>query len=101
MADRIDERQVRHVAVLSRLKLSEGEVATFSRQLSAMLEYVEKLNELDTSNVEPTVHAVPISNVLRDDEPEEPMAVDEALANAPQREGSFYRVPKVLDQEST
>lgn len=101
MADRIDEQQVRHVAVLSRLKLSEGEVATFSRQLSAMLEYVEKLNELDTSDVEPTVHAVPISNVLRDDEPEEPMAVDEALANAPQREGSFYRVPKVLDQEST
>lgn len=101
MADRIDEQQVRHVAVLSRLKLSEGEVATFSRQLSAMLEYVEKLNELDTSDVEPTVHAVPISNVLRDDEPEEPMGVDEALANAPQREGSFYRVPKVLDQEST
>jgi len=101
MADRIDEQQVRHVAVLSRLKLSEGEVATFSRQLSAMLEYVDKLNELDTSDVEPTVHAVPISNVLRDDEPEEPMAVDEALANAPQREGSFYRVPKVLDQEST
>lgn len=101
MVDRIDERQVRHVAVLSRLKLSEDEVATFSRQLSAMLEYVEKLNELDTSDVEPTVHAVPISNVLRDDEPEEPMAVDEALANAPQREGSFYRVPKVLDQEST
>ena len=101
MVDRIDERQVRHVAVLSRLKLSEGEVATFSRQLSAMLEYVEKLNELDTSDVEPTVHAVPISNVLRDDEPEEPMGVDEALANAPQREGSFYRVPKVLDQEST
>ncbi len=101
MADRIDERQVRHVAVLSRLKLSEDEVATFSRQLSAMLEYVEKLNELDTSDVEPTVHAVPTSNVLRDDEPEEPMGVAEALANAPQREGSFYKVPKVLDQEST
>jgi aspartyl-tRNA(Asn)/glutamyl-tRNA(Gln) amidotransferase subunit C len=100
MADRIDERQVRHVAMLSRLKLSEGEVATFSRQLSAMLEYVEKLNELDTSDVEPTVHAVPTNNVLRDDEPEEPMGVDEALANAPQREGSFYKVPKVLDQES-
>jgi aspartyl-tRNA(Asn)/glutamyl-tRNA(Gln) amidotransferase subunit C len=100
MPERIDEQQVRHVAVLSRLKLSDEEVATFSRQLSDILEYVQKLNELDTSNIEPTAHAVPVNNVFRDDEPEEPLGVDEALANAPERQDSFYKVPKVLDQDS-
>ncbi|MFQ6048011.1 MAG: Asp-tRNA(Asn)/Glu-tRNA(Gln) amidotransferase subunit GatC [Phycisphaerae bacterium] len=100
MAERIDEQQVRHIAMLSRLKLSDQELSLFTRQLSAILDYVQKLNELDTRQVEPTAHAVPIHNVFRDDEPDEPLGVDVALANAPQREGSFYKVPKVLEQES-
>ena len=100
MPEQIDEGQVRHIAVLSRLKLSDQEVATFSRQLSAILAYVGKLNELDTTDVEPTAHAVPIQNAFRKDEPEEPLSVDEALAGAPQRAGSFFKVPKVLDQDS-
>lgn len=101
MPERIDEKQVRHIAMLSRLKLSDQEVATFSRQLSAILEYVEKLNELPTKDVEPTVHAVPMQNVLREDEPDAPLRVNEALDNAPQRSDSFYKVPKVLEQDST
>jgi aspartyl-tRNA(Asn)/glutamyl-tRNA(Gln) amidotransferase subunit C len=100
MPEQIDEGQVRHIAVLSRLKLSDREVATFSRQLSAILAYVGKLNELDTTGVEPTAHAVPIQNAFRKDEREEPLSVDEALAGAPQRVGSFFKVPKVLDQDS-
>lgn len=100
MPEQIDERQVRHIAVLSRLKLSDQEVATFSRQLSAILAYVGKLNELDTTDVEPTAHAVPIQNAFRKDEPEEPLPMEEALAGAPQRAGNFFKVPKVLDQDS-
>lgn len=100
MARKIDESLVRHIALLSRLKPSDDEVRLFSEQLSDIIEYVEKLSELDTTDVEPTAHALPIHNVFRDDEPGETLRVDEALANAPQRDGSFFAVPKVLDQGS-
>ena len=100
MAQRIDQDQVRHIATLSRLKLTDAEVATLSDQLSGILDYVDKLNELDTSGVEPTAHVAGVQTVLRGDEPEAPLAVEDALANAPAREQSFYQVPKVLDTES-
>jgi len=100
MARRINEDQVRHIAHLSRLKPSDEEVRLFSEQLSAIVEYVEKLNELDTADVEPTAHPLPIRNVFRPDEPHEPLDPDTALANAPQRDGSFFALPKVLDQGS-
>lgn len=100
MAKKIDEALVRHIAHLSRLKPSDEEVKLFSEQLSAIVEYVSKLNELDTTNVEPTAHALPIHNVFREDAPRQPFNPDEALANAPQRDGSFFGVPKVLDQET-
>ncbi len=98
MAKRIDESLVRHIAHLSRLKPSDDEVRLFSDQLSAIIEYVEKLNEVDTTDVEPTAHALPVHNVFRDDVPAECLTPDQALANAPQRDGSFFGVPKVLDQ---
>ncbi len=100
MPKRMDETLVRHIAHLSRLKPSEDEVRLFSDQLSAIVEYVEKLNELDTRDVEPTAHALPLHNVFRDDCPAETFQPDQALANAPQRDGSFFGVPKVLDQDS-
>ncbi len=100
MPGKIDEAQVRHIAMLSRLELSDDEVAAFSDQLSDILGYVEKLNELDTEGVEPTAHPLPLRNVLREDEPGEPLAVDDALANAPERAESFYKTPKVIDQDS-
>jgi len=100
---KIDPDLVRHIGFLSRLKLSDEEVELFSRQLSSIVEYFEQLNELDTSDVEPTAHALPIHNVFRADEPGvtgEPLGPDGVLANAPERDGNFFKVPKVLDQES-
>jgi aspartyl-tRNA(Asn)/glutamyl-tRNA(Gln) amidotransferase subunit C len=86
--------------LLSRLELSDKEVSEFSGQLSAILEYVEQLNQLDTEGVEPTAHPLPLRNVFREDEANEPLAIDAALANAPERTASFFKTPKVIDQES-
>lgn len=92
----IDLDLVRHVAKLGRIELTEPQVQTFGRQLASILDYLEKLNELDTTNVEPMVHAVEIHNVLADDRPHQSLTPDQALANAPQREGDFFKVPKVI-----
>ena len=100
MAHKIDEAQVRHIGHLSRLKPTDGEVRLFSEQLSAIIEYMEQLNEVDTTDVPPTAHAVPVQNVFRADEPRRGLTPEQALANAPQREGSFFALPKVLDQDS-
>ncbi len=100
MKNIIDEQKVRAVAKLSRLDLTDDEVAAFSRQLSAILEYVEKLNELDTTNVEPLAHCLPISNIFREDKIKESLGVEKTLANAPQRDGDFFKVPKILDDSS-
>ncbi len=102
-AKKISAEQVRHIGYLSRLRLSDDEVVLFSKQLSSIVEYFEHLNELDTSAVEPTAHALAIHNVFRPDEPgltTQPLGPDGVLANAPQREGNFFRVPKVLEQDS-
>ena len=101
MASRkIDETQVRKVAKLARLELSNAEVEEFTGQLSAILGYVEKMNELDTNGVEPLAHCLPISNVLREDCVRESLGTEKALANAPQRDGEFFKVPKILDDGS-
>lgn len=99
----ISVEQVKHIGFLGRLKLSDAEVERFSEQLSSIVGYFEKLNELDTSNVQPTAHALPIRNVFRPDEPDltsTPLGPDGVLANSPQRDGNFFWVPKVLDQDS-
>jgi len=88
---------VRWVAHLARLELSDTELATMTRQLSAILDYVRQLQEVPTEGVEPLAHPLPIHNVFRDDEPSPSLPVDAALANAPQRHGDFYSVPAVLD----
>lgn len=97
MEEKITMEQVEHVARLARLHLSEEEKKIFSNQLNQILSYMEKLNELDTSGVEPTSHVLPISNVFKDDAVEKSIPLDEALANAPQREEGFYRVPRVIE----
>lgn len=100
---KISVEQVRHIGFLGRLKLSDAEVQRFSEQLSSIVDYFEKLNELDTTNVQPTAHALPIHNVFRPDEPgltTQPLGPDGVLANAPERDGNFFRVPKVLEQDS-
>jgi aspartyl-tRNA(Asn)/glutamyl-tRNA(Gln) amidotransferase subunit C len=100
MATPISEQQVRHIATLGRLKLSDDEVRLFTRELAEILEYIDQLNSVDVTGVEPTAHAVAVQNVLREDAVAASLPVDAALAAAPQREGSFFRVPKVLEQDT-
>lgn len=100
MPAKIDEKQVRHIAHLARLKLSDAEVTRFGEQLSGILEYVEKLGEVDTDGIEPTAHALPVNNVFRNDVPAPSYSPDQALANAPAKDSPYFKVPKVLDQET-
>jgi aspartyl-tRNA(Asn)/glutamyl-tRNA(Gln) amidotransferase subunit C len=93
---KIARKEVEHVAKLARLELKEEELETFGRQLSEVLTYIEKLNELDTTGVEPMSHAVEITNVFREDETGKSLPVEEALGNAPESEDGFFKVPKVL-----
>ena len=92
----IDQDVVRHIGKLSRIELSDEQVTTFGRQLAEILGYFDKLRELDTTGVEPMVHAVEVHNVLAEDVPHQSLTPEEALANAPARDGDFFRVPKVI-----
>ena len=94
---KITVEMVEHVAKLARLEFSGAEKELFTRQLDAILTYVDKLNELNTKGVEPTSHVLPIKNVFKDDSPRPSLTPDEALANAPERSGDFYRVPKIIE----
>ena len=89
----ISRDEVLHVARLARLDLSEGDVERFQEQLSAILEAVGKVAELDLSDVEPTAHPLELLNVWADDEPRPSLTVEEALANAPDQSGNLFRVP--------
>ena len=89
----ITKDEVLHVTRLARLELTEGEVARFTEQLSAILEAVAKVSELDLSDVEPTEHPLDVVNVWAEDEPRPSIPVEDALANAPEREAGFFKVP--------
>ena len=90
---RITKEEVLHVARLARLELSDDDVVRFQEQLSDILEAVSKVSELDLSDVPPTSHPLEVVNVWEDDEPRPCLPVEEALANAPEREGDFFKVP--------
>jgi len=89
----ISRDEVLHVARLARLELSEDELSRFAEQLSAILEAVGKVSELDLEGVEPTAHPLDLVNVWADDEPRPCLPVEAALANAPDREDGSFRVP--------
>lgn len=93
----IERKDVEHVARLARLALTDDELERMREQLNGILAYIEKLNELDTEGVEPTSHAVPMLNVMREDEPAPCLPRDEALANAPDRAGELFRVPRIIE----
>jgi aspartyl-tRNA(Asn)/glutamyl-tRNA(Gln) amidotransferase subunit C len=95
---KITMRDVEHVARLSRLALTDQEKERMRRELDGILSYIDKLRALDTANVPPTSHAVPMTNVMRDDEPRPSLAQDLMLANAPERSGEFFRVPKIIEE---
>ena len=85
--------QVRWVAHLARLELTDAELATMTRQLTAIVDYVAQLRAVDTDGVEPLAHALPVHNVFRPDEPRPSLPVEDALANAPAVEDDAFRVP--------
>jgi aspartyl-tRNA(Asn)/glutamyl-tRNA(Gln) amidotransferase subunit C len=87
---------VRQVAHLARLTLSDEEVELFTRQLNDILSYVEKLNELETTDVPPMAHVLELNNAFREDEVTESLPLDEALANAPDRKWNSFAVPKII-----
>ena len=90
----IDE--VKYVSGLARLELQAEEAEAMTSQLDQILSYVDKLNELDTSKVEPTTHAISITNAFREDELRESLSQEEALANGPRQNGDSFVVPKVI-----
>jgi len=96
---RIADDEVRYVADLARLELAEPELSAMARDLDRILEYVALLEELDTEDIVPTSHAIPLGTPLRPDRAAEPIPPELALGNAPARAGDAFLVPKVIDGE--
>ncbi len=92
----ITKKDVEHVALLARLELTEDETAKFTEQLNAILKHAEALNQLDTTNIQPTAHPLPLNNVFREDIAKPGIPNKEALANAPEQEAGFFKVPKIV-----
>ena len=88
---------VRRIAMLARLELGEHEEVAVTEQLDHILQHFEKLAELDTTNVAPTAHVVDMAEAYRDDVVTNPPAVEELRANAPARDGDFFKVPKIIE----
>jgi aspartyl-tRNA(Asn)/glutamyl-tRNA(Gln) amidotransferase subunit C len=92
----LTREEVLHVAELARLSLSPEEIELFTLQLNEILEYVEKLQELDTSGVAPLAHVIPLFNVFREDQVRESLPLDAVLENAPAREDGNFLVPRII-----
>jgi len=92
----ITRADVEHVALLARLELNEEEKELYTRQLGKILEYAAILQELDTTEVPPTAHVLPLHNVFREDRVSGHLPVEEVLANAPDREGNYFKVPRII-----
>jgi len=101
MSTPLTEDQVRHVAKLSRLTLSDDQVHEYTTQLARIVEYIDKLGELNVDDVEPMAHPTAMTNKLRDDEPTEPLPVEKVLHNAPDADPPYFKVPKVLGDGSS
>jgi aspartyl-tRNA(Asn)/glutamyl-tRNA(Gln) amidotransferase subunit C len=95
---KITKEEVDHVARLARLSLSDDEKERMRRELDGILSYIDKLRALDTEGVPPTSHAVPMTNVMREDEPAPSLPRADMLANAPDRSGDLFRVPKIIEE---
>lgn len=97
---KLSREEVEHIAALAQLALTEEELATYQRQLSAVLEHMARLQELDTDPIPPTATVLPLRNVMRDDRTEKSFARETMLANAPAVEDGCVKVPAVLEGES-
>ena len=94
----ISKEQVRHVAKLARLEITEAEQEAFSRQLGSILTHIEQLKSWDTTGIEPTSTVLDQTNVFREDQTKLSLPVEQALANAPDSEGGYFRVPRILEE---
>lgn len=94
----LSREQVQHVARLARVGLTDEDVARFSHQLSDVLDYFERLSRVDTEDVPPTSHTLPLHNIMREDEPQPAFDVDTILANTPEVEDNRIRVRAILDE---
>lgn len=94
---KLSQEQVTRIAELARLSLTEDEVALYQDQLSHILDYFERLQELDTEAIEPTASVLPIQSVMREDASRPPSPQEDILANAPASENGYFLVPRVLD----
>ncbi|MBC7229396.1 MAG: Asp-tRNA(Asn)/Glu-tRNA(Gln) amidotransferase subunit GatC [Actinobacteria bacterium] len=92
----IERKDVEYVAWLARLELSEEEIERFTRQLGQVLEHAERIKSLDTGEVRPTSHPIPLRNVMREDEVRPGLTQQEALSNAPRAEGGYFAVPRII-----
>ena len=92
----INIKEVEHIALLARINITEQEKQEFAEQLSSILQYADKLNEIDTENTLPLYHILPICNVFREDIVIESPARDELSANAPEFQDGYFKVPKIL-----
>jgi len=95
---KITMKEVEQVARLARLTLSDAEKERMRRELDGILSYIDKLRALDTEGVPPTSHAVPMTNVMREDEPTASFPREDMLANAPDPAGEFFRVPRIIEE---
>ena len=93
----INKETVEHVAYLARIELSTEESSKLSKQLESIVDFIDTLKGLNVENINPTSHILPINNVLRDDVSVQSLPIDKALMNAPQPEGNFFGVPKVIE----
>jgi aspartyl-tRNA(Asn)/glutamyl-tRNA(Gln) amidotransferase subunit C len=98
MANKLDIKTVDEIAHLARLEFNEESKPEILNDLNRMLSFVDKLNEIDTSNVEPLIYMTDEKNVLRPDVPEETITQKEALKNAPRKDSDYFKAPKVIDQ---
>lgn len=96
---KITKKDVEYIAHLARLEIDANEIELYTMQVDRILEYVDKLNSLDTKGIEPTSHPMPVVCVLREDEARESFSQAEATQNAPEKKGGFFKVPPIIETE--
>jgi aspartyl-tRNA(Asn)/glutamyl-tRNA(Gln) amidotransferase subunit C len=97
MANVIDDETIEYVGILAKLELSDDEKEQAKKDMASMLDYIDKLGELDTTGIEPMSHVFPVENVMREDEVTNGDGSEETLANAPERHDTTFVVPKTVD----
>jgi len=94
----LSREEIQHIATLARVGLSEEDIARFREQLSEILDYFQRLRQVNTEGVPPTAHTLPLHNIMRDDQPRPPFDKEEVLRNAPRREEDFFSVRAILEE---